>query len=199
MFKQQSVLFSIRCVHRVILVAYNELNLNHSGGTSEISVCHFVLQSVIGTKWLIFSFWFFFFIFLADRFSLSCPWLGMKTWPDFHSRRPGSSTASLVWIWTTVWRTGSSTTPGAAVICHPGRNSPPFGTLLLTRRTGGWSCPSTWWFTLRLPANRFLSSSDTRQSSTPENWETSRTLWWRTGRSSHFFKQLMKYTHPVWV
>lgn len=147
-------------------------------------------------KWLILSFVAFFTEWTSSF--LPCPWSGMKTWPGFLSRRPGSSIDSLVWFWTTVWRTGSSTTPEAAVICHLGRNSPQFGTLLLMRRTGGWNCPLTWWFTLRLSVSRFWSFLDTRQSTIPENWETSHTLWWRTGRSSHFFKQLMTYIQ-MWV
>lgn len=130
----------------------------------------------------------FFWLFTEWSLSPCCLWSDMKTWPGFLSRRPGSSTASLVWFWTAVWRIGSSTTPRAAVIFQLGRSSPQFGILQLMQRTGGWSCPSTWWFTLRLPVNRFWSSLDTRQSSTPENWGTCLTLWWKTERSSHFFK-----------
>lgn len=118
-------------------------------------------------------------------------WSGMKIWLGFPFRRPGSSTIFLAWCWITVWRTGSSTTPAAAVICRHGKSSPQFGTLRPTQRTGEWSYLSTWWFTLRLPASHSWSSLDTRQCSIPENWGTFHTLWWRTGRSSHFFKQVM--------
>lgn len=106
---------------------------------------------------------------LIDQFLTHCLCSGMKTWPGFLFKRPRNFTASWVWFWTTVWRTGSPTTPRAAGICRPSRSSPLSATLLLTQKTGGGSCPSTWCSSLKLPASHFWSSSVTRPSSTPEN------------------------------
>lgn len=117
---------------------------------------------------------------LMDQFLTHCLCSGMKTWPGFLFKRPRNFTASWVWFWTTVWRTGSPTTPRAAGICRPSRSSPLSATLLLTQKTGGGSCPSTWCSSLKLPASHFWSSSVTRPSSTPENWGTFHTLWWKT-------------------
>lgn len=116
---------------------------------------------------------------------------GMKTWLGFLFKRPRSFTASLAWSWTTAWRTGSPTTPRAAGTSRPSRSSPPHGTLLLMQKTGGWNYRLTWCSILKLPASHFWSSSVTRPSSTPENWGTSHTPWWKT---EHF----TLYSSYIW-
>lgn len=115
-----------------------------------------------------------------EQFLTHCLCSGMKTWPGSLFKRPRNFTASWAWFWTTVWRTGSPTTPRAAAICHPSRSSPLSATLLLMQKTGGWSYPSTWWSSLKLPASHFWSSSVTRPSFTLGNWGIFHTLWWKT-------------------
>lgn len=117
-------------------------------------------------------------------FLLRLPPPGTRTWLGFPCRKPGSSTASWVWFWSVVWRSGSLTTPGAAASCRLGTSSPPCATLRPTRRTGGWSCPSTWWPTLRLPVSRCCSSWDTRRCFIRRSCAICHTRWWRRGRSA---------------
>lgn len=110
---------------------------------------------------------------------------GMKTWLDSLCRKPGSCTTFLVLFLTTVWRSGSSITPGAAVTYRLGRSSPLSVIPLPLQRIGEWSYPLTWLHTLRLLASHFCSSWDTRQFFIPKSCEIFRTLWWRRGRLPH--------------